>query len=81
MFFDAVRNLILVGIEAKYDASYKSTKAASDAVIKAAKDKKQSKAAEGDLHKAIQAELKNATFSVKGLIVDLVTPSSKEATE
>ncbi len=80
MFFDSVRNLILVGIEVKYDASLKSTKAASDAVIKSAKDKAKSKAAGDSLQKAIQAELKNATFSVKGLKVDLVADPSEDPT-
>lgn len=77
IFWAMVRNNILVGIEMKYDASIKATQAAADAVIKGAKDDAKSKASEKKLKEAIEAELKDAVFSFKGLKVGLEPPPAK----
>lgn len=77
MFWADVRNNILVGIELKFDASIKSTQAAADAVIKSAKDDAKSKASDKKLKEAIEAELKDAVFSFKGLKVGLEPPQTK----
>lgn len=77
IFWAKVRNTILAGIEMKFDASYKATKAASDAVIKSANDDAKSKASEKKLREAIEAELRDAVFSFKGLKVGLEPPPAK----
>jgi hypothetical protein len=79
MFFAQVHNDLLAAIQIKYIASYQALDAAAKATIKAARDKKKAKAAEKDLQKAIQAEFKNATLSVKGLVVDLIKPEDDTA--